>query len=314
MNAIQVQNVHKTYKNGIKALNGLNLTVESGEIFSLLGQNGAGKSTLIKLLTTYLKADSGNMAVFGKDIRADPLSVRSKIACVSQQLSIDPHLSLKENMMFQSELYKVPQKQANQRMEELVKVFDLASFLKYPVASYSGGIKRRLDIAMNMMSGPKLLFLDEPTVGMDIQSRLAMWNMMKRIKAEFGTTIFLTTHYLEEADSLSDTICIMRDGQTAVQGSPFELKGYLRQDSVKAVFYTKEHAKAAKEQLFNHFVEYKITVQDTVMTVISHDSRHTIQTVIQFFFEHQILFKGIEITQPSLEDVYIRLTDKEAIK
>lgn len=314
MYAIQVQNVHKTYKNGVKALNGLNLTVKSGEIFSLLGQNGAGKSTLIKILTTYLKADSGNMEVFGKDIRADPVSVRSKIACVSQQLSIDPHLSLKENMMFQSELYKVPKEQANQRMEELVKGFDLASFLKYPVASYSGGIKRRLDISMNMMSGPKILFLDEPTVGMDIQSRLAMWKMMKRIKTDFGTTIFLTTHYLEEADSLSDTICIMRDGQATVQGSPFELKRYLRQDSVKAAFYTEEHAKAAQEQLSDHFVEYKITVQDTVVTVISDDSRHTIQTVMQFFLEHQILFKGIEIAQPGLEDVYMRLTDKEATK
>lgn len=314
MNAIQVQSLHKTYKNGVKALNGLNLTVKSGEIFSLLGQNGAGKSTLIKILTTCLKADSGSMAVCGKNIGTDPGFTRSNIACVSQQISIDSHLSLEENMMFQSELYKVPRDQAKKRMKALIKKLELESFLRYPVASYSGGIKRRLDIAMNMVSGPKILFLDEPTVGMDIQSRLAMWNMMKRIKAEFGTTIFLTTHYLEEADSLSDTICIMRDGQTAVQGSPFELKGYLRQDSVKAAFYTKEHAKAAKEQLYNHFVEYKITVQDTVMTVISHDSRHTIQTVIQFFLEHQILFKGIEITQPSLEDVYIRLTDKETIK
>lgn len=201
MHAIQVDHVVKRYKNGVQALNGLSLSVKEGEIFSLLGQNGAGKSTLIRILTTYLCPTAGEIEMMGKDIKKDAAVIRSQIACVAQQTSIDTYLSLEENMMFQSRLYKIPKAEARQRMERLISDFGLSQYRKYPVSSYSGGVKRRLDIALNMMVNPKILFLDEPTVGMDIQSRIAMWDMMKKIRDGFGTTIFLTTHYLEEADS-----------------------------------------------------------------------------------------------------------------
>lgn len=169
MYAIEAQNVVKQYKNGVQALNGLNISVKTGEIFSLLGQNGAGKSTLIKILTTYLKPTSGNLIMLGKDIAGQADKVRSEIACVAQQTSIDMHLSLEENMMFQSRLYKIPKAEAKKKMETLIADFGLEQYRKYPVSSYSGGVKRRLDIALNMMTNPKILFLDEPTVGMDIQ-------------------------------------------------------------------------------------------------------------------------------------------------
>ena len=221
MSAIQAENVIKKYKNGVQALDGLSLTVKDGEIFSLLGQNGAGKSTLIHILTTYLAPTSGLVTMFGKDIYREASEIRTQISCVAQRTSIDTHLSLTENMMFQSKLYKVPKDEAKTRMEILIACFGLERYLKYPVSSYSGGVKRRLDIALNMMSNPKILFLDEPTVGMDIQSRMAMWDMMKKIRTDFGTTIFLTTHYLEEADQLSDTICIMKNGKEILQGTPY---------------------------------------------------------------------------------------------
>lgn len=239
MYAIEAQNVVKQYKNGVQALNGLNISVKAGKIFSLLGQNGAGKSTLIKILTTYLKPTSGKLTMLGKDVAEQADKVRCEIACVAQQTSIDTHLSLEENMMFQSCLYKIPKAEAKKKMETLIANFSLKQYRKYPVSSYSGGVKRRLDIALNMMTNPRILFLDEPTVGMDIQSRMSMWDMIRKIRDDFGTTIFLTTHYLEEADNLSDTVCIMKDGKDVIQGTPLELRSFIRQDSLQIQFATK---------------------------------------------------------------------------
>lgn len=247
---IIVNNLTKQYKYGTEVLNGLSLTVRHGEVFSLLGQNGAGKSTLINVLTTYLRPTSGNVTVFGKDIYHQAAEIRPQIACVAQCTSIDSHLSLTENMLFQSKLYKVPKSEAVQRMEGLISCFELEQYLNHPVSSYSGGVKRRLDIALNLMSNPKVLFLDEPTVGMDIGSRIAMWNMMKKIKNEYGTTIFLTTHYLEEADQLSDTICIMKNGKEMIQGSPNELKAHLKKNTL-------EETEPTLEEVFLNFTGEK---------------------------------------------------------
>ena len=144
MYAIKVHNLSKTYKNGIQALSGLNIQVKSGEIYSLLGENGAGKSTLIKILTTFLKPTSGNITMLGKDIQQNSIYIRSNIACVSQQTSIDTNLSLEENMMFQAELYKIPKAEAKKRMAKLIKDFELTSYLKYPISLYSGGIKTKI--------------------------------------------------------------------------------------------------------------------------------------------------------------------------
>lgn len=310
MYAIQVQNAQKLYKNGVLALKALNLTVKRGEIFSLLGQNGAGKSTLIRILTTYLKPNSGKITMLGKDIFKDSVAIRSEIACVAQQTSIDTHLSLEENMMFQSRLYKIPKAEAKQRMATLIEEFELKQYLKYPVSSYSGGIKRRLDIALNMMSNPKILFLDEPTVGMDIQSRIAMWKMMKKIRDDFGTTIFLTTHYLKEADSLSDTICIMKDGKEVIQGTPFELREYIRQDAIQIKFPSREAAKESTPLVVEHFSHHKRALQDDTILINTVDSYTDLKKINDFLLKAQIPFRGIEITQPTLEEVFLRLTEK----
>ena len=180
MLAIEINKLVKQYKNGVRALDDLNLKVNCGEIFSLLGPNGAGKSSLINILTTFYKPTSGNVTILGKDLCKEPAWVRTQIACVAQRVSIDDHLSLMENMIFQSRLYKVDNATAKKRINTLIDSFGLSQYLKYPVASYSGGVKRRLDIAMNMVSMPKILFLDEPTVGMDIASRKAMWKIMQK--------------------------------------------------------------------------------------------------------------------------------------
>lgn len=311
MYAIKVHNLSKTYKNGIQALSGLNIQVKSGEIYSLLGENGAGKSTLIKILTTFLKPTSGNITMLGKDIQQNSIYIRSNIACVSQQTSIDTNLSLEENMMFQAELYKIPKAEAKKRMAKLIKDFELTSYLKYPISLYSGGIKRRLDIAMNMITNPKILFLDEPTVGMDIQSRKMMWDMVRKIRNEFGTTIFLTTHYLEEADNLSDTVCIMKEGKEIIQGSPSQLKHYLRQNNIEIKLVSDLDVKAVLE--FSQKCQYvdNIEIEKTMLTVTAKEAEETFNKLTIYLIYNNIPFYGIAIVEPTLENVFLRLTKKE---
>jgi ABC-2 type transport system ATP-binding protein len=308
MAAISVENLIKKYKNGVQALDGLTLTVDEGDIFSLLGPNGAGKSTLIHVLTTYLCPTSGSATMFGQDIYREAAAIRAQISCVAQRTSIDTYLSLTENMMFQSKLCRVPKADAQKRMETLIAGFGLEQYLKYPVSSYSGGIKRRLDIALNMMSNPKVLFLDEPTVGMDIQSRIAMWDMMKKIRSDFGTTIFLTTHYLEEADQLSDTICIMKNGKEIIQGTPHALREYLRQDMLKISFSSKETAESCFGPLKRAVALNEINLCHDKIISSSKNGHADLEKANRWLLDHGIPFRGIEIMQPTLEDVFIRLT------
>lgn len=308
MDAICVQGVTKQYKNGVLALNDFNLSVKPGEIFSLLGQNGAGKSTLIRILTTYMKPSAGNVTMLGKDISRDAAAIRSDIACVSQQTSIDTHLSLEENMMFQSRLYKIPKPAAKKRMEHLIADFCLQPYRNYPVASYSGGVKRRLDVALNMMSAPQILFLDEPTVGMDIQSRMTMWDMMKKIRDDFGTTIFLTTHYLEEADSLSNTVCIMKEGKEIVQGTPLELRRYIKQDTLQIHLDSAAEAGQCLQRLQQCLPAIDAFTRNTSVVMNTKEGSFGIKWIAQFLLDQDITFLGMEITQPTLEDVFLRLT------
>lgn len=308
MNAITVEHVYKQYKNGVLALNDFTMKVTAGEIFTLLGANGAGKSTLIRILTTFLKADEGTIQLLGKDVTQDVSAIRNEIACVSQQISIDTYLSLEENMMFQSRLYRIPKQEANARMEMLIERFDLARYRKYPVASYSGGVKRRLDIALNMMTKPTILFLDEPTTGMDITSRKEMWKMMKQIRDEFGTTIFLTTHYLEEAEQLSDTICIMKDGKVVVQGTPQTLRKLIHQRLYRIRFQDKQDMHACINVMREFLSEVKITQEEEALLFDAQDTPMSVPILAQFLNEQHLAFCGLEVVQPTIEDVFVRLT------
>ena len=311
MYAIETENIIKQYQNGVQALSGLSLSVKAGEIFSLLGENGAGKSTLIRILTTYIRPTSGKITMLGRNIDTDAAWVRSQIACVAQQTSIDTHLSLEENMLFQSRLYKIPKTEAKKRMEKLITDFCLERYRKYPVSSYSGGVKRRLDIALNMMSNPKILFLDEPTVGMDIQSRIFMWEMMKRICSDFETTIFFTTHYLEEADNLSNNVCIMKDGKAVKQGTPTELRSFLRENTIRIQFHNIEDVKKYMGILKSVFQQGEMIVHNSAIIIRSPNVQSDMECVISFLAEHHIPFQGIEIAQPTLEDIFLRLTNNE---
>lgn len=309
--ALEVKNLAKQYRNGVRALDGLSFRMDSGKIFSLLGPNGAGKSTLINILTTYYKPTSGEVLMLGKDLFKNPAWAREQIACVAQQVSIDTHLSLMDNMLFQSRLYKVEQHEAKKRIARLVDSFDLADYLKYPTSSYSGGVKRRLDIAMNMVSLPKILFLDEPTVGMDVGSRKAMWDTLSTIREDFGTSIFLTTHYLEEADALSNSICVMKKGRALAQGTPQELRGIVGQNILRVTFESKTQAKEHHGALLGKLPAQSLLVRDKDILVVVEDSEKTIAPICRCLIDLAVPFIGIEVVQPSLEDVFLTLTGKE---
>lgn len=224
MNAVEVRGLVKQYRDGTRALDGLELTVRQGEIFALLGPNGAGKSTLLRILTTCLRPTAGTARVMGWDVERRPDAVRGVIASAAQRPGLDAWLSLEENMRLQGRLYGLPPRTAQVRTERLIEAFGLQPCRDKPAAAYSGGMKRRLDLAMSLLPGPQVLFLDEPTAGMDLPSRRAMQRMVRQARDEWGTTVFLATHDLTEAEALSDTVCFVRAGRAIAQGAPALLR------------------------------------------------------------------------------------------
>ncbi len=316
MEAIKIENLTKIYKTGNKVLDNLNLTVESGNTFSLLGVNGAGKSTLINILTTFINPTSGKASIFGKDITKEKKFVRRNISCVAQQISIDEHLSLYENMLFQSRLYKIDSITAKKRIHHLIEAFGLQEYEKYKISAYSGGIKRRLDIAMSMVSSPKIRFLDEPTVGMDVESRRTMWKLINNIKQNFKTTIFLTTHYLEEADMLSDKICIIKNGSALVQDTPENLRYYTDKNIIKISLKTPGEMYIIEEKLKNADFIYNIRRENNSLILDTQNNEQNNEqnfyTINKLLMENNINYNGIEVSKPSLEDVFISfINDRE---
>lgn len=311
MEAILINNLTKVYREGKKALDNLSMTVQEGEIFTLLGQNGAGKSTLINTLTTYLTPTSGSVKVFGKDLCQEPAFVRKQIACVAQKTSIDNHLSLMENMLFQSRLYKLDKATAAKRINELVNSFGLTEFADQRVFTYSGGIKRRLDIAMSMVSHPKILFLDEPTVALDIESQKAVWEIIEKIRKDYGTTVFMTTHYLEEAEALSDTICILKDGHELVQNTPENLRKYTGKNLIQVILNAPPDAKSLELLLSRQPFVLSVHCKDSTITAAVKDRQHDLLSINKIIIENSTPYRSIGIIEPSLEDVFLTLTHEE---
>lgn len=315
MYAIETQHIGKTYRSGVEALKDISIKVKQGEIYCLLGENGAGKSTLINILSTFFQPSKGNIKLFNEPLTDKNINIfRKKIATVSQQISVDTYLTLKENMLFQAELYNIPKDQALQRMTCLINDFGLEKYLNYPVSSFSGGIKRRLDIALNLMSNPRLLFLDEPTVGMDVQSRQEMWKMIKHIKEEMHTTIFLTTHYLEEAEQLSDSICIMRNGQILIQESTAAIRDYFHENMIEIKFTSPKDAStnyATLQSNLHDFCHSLILKGDSIF-ILNH-TEYDITFFMKWILKHDIHMIGISTVYPTLEDVFVRIVGKDDI-
>ncbi|MGW1795959.1 ATP-binding cassette domain-containing protein [Streptomyces sp. NPDC001984] len=230
--AVEARQLIKTYPGDVTALNGMDVTVEPGTVFGLLGPNGAGKSTTVKILTTLARPDSGTATVAGHDVLRHPDRVRRAIGVVAQNSGADPVATGRENLRLQGRLYGLKGGALSRRVDELLDRFALADAAKRPVKGYSGGMRRRLDVALGLVHRPEVLFLDEPTTGLDPEARTAMWDEIGRLAGDEGLTILLTTHYLEEADRLAERIAIVDRGRVVVTGTPDSLKGELRGDAV----------------------------------------------------------------------------------
>jgi len=245
MNAIDVRDLKKTYAGGVEALKGLTFAVRPGEIFGLLGPNGAGKSTTVRIIVTLSTATSGQAVVDGVDVAADPEAVRRRIGYVNQNTTVDFLATGRENLRLQGQLYGHSGAELHQQVEQLLTVFDLAGAAARITQTYSGGMKRRLDVAMGLVHRPRILVLDEPTTGLDPESRAVMWRELEKLAKQDGMTILVTTHYLEEADRLCDRVAIVDGGLVVAEGTPRELKSTLRGDMIQVEIATGHSSESA---------------------------------------------------------------------
>jgi ABC-2 type transport system ATP-binding protein len=235
LSIIDVEGLTKSF-GGFTAVDGITFQVKAGEVFAFLGPNGAGKTTTIKMLTTLLKAGGGRITIDGHDVAADPMGVRRSFGIVFQDPSLDDELSARENMQLHAVLYAVPPAEVDARVTEMLRFVDLLDRQASMVKTFSGGMKRRLEIARGLLHHPKILFLDEPTVGLDPQTRNHIWDYIQRLQRQEGITVFLTTHYLDEAEKVADRVAIIDHGKLVVQGTPKQLKARTRTRSLEAAF------------------------------------------------------------------------------
>ncbi len=250
--AVVVKNLEKSFDN-LRVLNTINFTVEKGSIFALLGSNGAGKTTMINILCTLLKPDGGTAMISGFDVVQQPQRVREQISLTGQSAALDDILTGRENLELIGKLRHLSN--ADERADELLAQFDLQDAADRPVATYSGGMRRRLDLAMSLVDTPPVIFLDEPTTGLDPQSRLTMWRIIENLK-RLGITVFLTTQYLEEADRLADQVAILHEGKIAMQGTPAVLKRHLPQGHIELKFHDSTEWKSAQALLEGYEISW----------------------------------------------------------
>ena len=304
--AIEARDLVKTYPKGVRALDGLSFAVQEGTIFGLLGPNGAGKSTTVKILTTLAQADSGSASVAGLDVRAQAAAVRRAIGVVAQRSGADPTATGRENLLLSGRIQGLRGRELGRRADELLARFDLAGAAGRMVRTYSGGMQRRLDVAMGLIHRPGVLFLDEPTAGLDPESRSAMWEEIARLSAGEGLTILLTTHYLEEADRLASQLAIVEHGQVVASGSPDELKARLHGDTVDVELAVPGDP-AQLDAALDRVPEVRdVSVTGTQLSARADDGATTVPALLIALERAGIGVRGITAARPTLDDVYLR--------
>jgi ABC-2 type transport system ATP-binding protein len=304
---IVVENLEHSYGD-FKAVDGISFTVKKGEIFSFLGPNGAGKSTAINVLITLLPLQKGRATVAGYDVTRDPHKVRESIGIVFQDVTLDREMTVWEMLEFHGRLYNMPTKERRERIEELLQLVQLDAKRDEFAKRLSGGMKRRLEIARGLMTRPKILFLDEPTIGLDPQTRMRMWEYIKGVNRE-GTTIFLTTHYMDEADQLSDRISIIDHGKIIATGTTWELKNTLGHD----VIYLETDNNGRAEELMVNFPSVRqITAKTKGFTlVVTGDGTKALPGIIDHLRAAGIEITTINLKKPSMDDVFVFYTGRE---
>jgi len=303
-NAIEAVGLKKHYPPDVQALDGLDLGVEEGTIFALLGPNGAGKSTTVKILTTLTRPDEGTASVAGHDVLTHPDRVRRSIGVVGQKHGFDPEATGRENLTLQGAIYDLAGSALKRRVEESLERFGLTQAAGRPAKTYSGGMQRRLDVAMGLMQEPAALFLDEPTTGLDPEARAEMWQQIATLAAEERMTILLTTHYLEEADELAAQLAIGDRGRVVASGTPDELKAALEGDALHIELA--EPSEAARDTLVAVAGLTEISVDGRALRARARDGATAMPSALAALEAAGHTVASVRMSRPSLDDVYLR--------
>ena len=306
-NVIKAEGLTKVFNGSLVAVDHVNFSVKQGEIFGFLGPNGAGKTTTINMLITVLKPTEGKASILGYDIAKQNSEVRHSIGVVPQDYTADEDLTGYENILLCADLYGISRKISKKRAADLLELVELTAFKDKKVQTYSGGMRRRLELACCLINRPKVLFLDEPTLGLDVQTRAATWNYIKTLKKEFGMTLFMTTHYLEEADALCDRIAIIDHGKIVVVGTPSELKDSLGGDII-TVGIQKDVDITGLVKKIEHVKEVK---KDNGMYMIkSENGEVTAPLIIEALRKEGHVVTRLSLTKPTLNEVYLQYTGR----
>lgn len=304
-NAITVRNLTKSYKN-VDVLKGIDLTVKRGTMLALLGPNGAGKTTTVRILSTLVRPDGGEVLVNGFDAVKDADQVRSSIGLTGQYAAVDEYLSGRENLEMMGRLYHLSVADSRRRAKELLAQFDLDDAAERPAKTYSGGMRRRLDLAVSLIASPPIIFLDEPTTGLDPRSRLTMWKVINDLM-DGGATILLTTQYLEEADKLADRIAVIDHGKVIAEGTASELKAKVGKNRLELVFATAEAAKRGQAAVAD--AEASLSEEERSVTVpITEGAVDEVRAILDRLDRADVEIESMSLHKPSLDDVFMSLT------
>lgn len=304
---VEAKKLTKSYGSN-HVLKGIDLKVERGTMLALLGPNGAGKTTTVRILSTLLKFDGGSVTVEGFDVTREPDHVRRVIGLTGQSAAVDELLTGRENLVMMGRLYRLTKKSAQARASELLKEFDLVKAADRPAKTYSGGMRRRLDLAVSLIAAPPVIFLDEPTTGLDPRSRLAMWTIIKKLLAG-GTTILLTTQYLEEADQLADTIVVIDGGKVIAEGTAKQLKSRVGKDRLELVFGGTKALEKALAVLGKEVIDSN--PKEFSATVIIKDTNIDVRRALDALAKSKVELVSMAVHKPTLDDVFLTLTGKQ---
>lgn len=306
--AITVKGLRKSYGK-LKVLRGINFNVRPGTILALLGPNGAGKTTTIRILSTLLNSDGGSARINGFDVAKQPDDVKSSIGLTGQYAAVDEYLSGEENLLMMGRLYRLSLSDTAKRTAELLELFGLEKAGKRAVKTYSGGMRRRLDLAMSLIASPPIIFLDEPTTGLDPRSRQTMWGMIKEL-AKSGTTILLTTQYMEEADQLADNIVVINDGKVIAEGTANKLKAKVGSDRLQIVLASKNSFEKAQKLISDKSLQ--IEREERTLSIASKGGARRFRELTKRLEDGGVDIESFSLHRPTLDDVFLTLTGHAA--
>jgi len=304
---IKAEGLTKVFNKSLTAVDHIDFSVQDGEIFGFLGPNGAGKTTTINMLITIMKPTEGKASVLGQDVVKQACQVRSVIGVVPQEYTADEDLTGIENIILCCDLYGLPRTVSTERALELLKLVELTEFKDKRVQTYSGGMRRRLELACGLVNRPHVLFLDEPTLGLDVQTRTATWNYIKTLKKEFGMTLFMTTHYLEEADALCDRVAIIDHGKIVVTGTPSDLKDKLGGDLLTLSIQEDADITGYIQKIEN---VKEVRKENGSYIIKSENGEKTTPLIIETLRKKGYVVTRLSLTKPTLNEVYLQYTGK----